>query len=323
MIADYLGKPEQGSFGATLHQQWDLVQGLRYGENPHQTAAFYRARSIAGPSVASARVLQGKELSYNNIVDADAALQLAKHTNPCGVAVAASPLEAFGKTRACDPVSIFGGIVAFNRPVDEATAEAMKGVFLEIVLAPSFDDGARAIYQSSPKLRNVRLLEVDTTAPGGEGAYDMKRVLGGMLLQTRDLEGSAAARAEVVSKRAPTAEELTALDFAWRVSKHVKSNAIVLACKDSVIGVGAGQMSRLDSARIAVARAKEHGLSTEGSVVASDAFFPFRDGLDVCAEAGAIAVIQPGGSMRDAEVTAAADERGMAMVHTGVRHFRH
>ena len=334
MIADWLGKDETSRFGATMHQQWSLVRRLRYGENPHQSAALYRAPRVEGPSIATARVLGGKELSYNNIVDADAALQLVmefdetvcvaiKHTNPCGAATAATPLEAFQKTRRCDPVSIFGGIVAFNREVDEATAEAMKDVFLEIVLAPSFTPGALAIYESSAKLRNVRLLEVDPRRKGGEDALDMKRVLGGLLVQSRDLEGAAAAGARVATKRAPSASELRALDFAWRVAKHVKSNAIVLAREDSLVGVGAGQMSRVDSARIAVARAREHGMETAGCVIASDAFFPFRDGLDVCAQAGAVACIQPGGSMRDEEVIGAADEHGMAMIMTGVRHFRH
>jgi phosphoribosylaminoimidazolecarboxamide formyltransferase/IMP cyclohydrolase len=334
MIADYLGRREDSEFGATVHQQWRLVQPLRYGENPHQKAAFYRAPRIEGPSIAAARVLQGKELSYNNIVDADAALQLVcefdesvcvaiKHTNPCGAALADGPCEAFEKARSCDPVSIFGGIVAFNREVDEATAERMKEVFLEIVLAPAFTEGARRVWDSSKSLRNVRLLEVDVAASGGRDQLDMKRVLGGMLFQTRDLEGRAVAHAECVTRRAPTQTELGALEFAWRVGKHVKSNAIVLATADRIVGVGAGQMSRVDSARIAVARANEHGLDTKGCVVASDAFFPFRDGLDVCAQAGATAVIQPGGSMRDDEVTAAADEHGMAMLHTRIRHFRH
>jgi len=340
MISDWLGRDALGDdkgpaeFGETLHQQWQLVQGLRYGENPHQRAAFYRAPHIDGPSIAAARVLGGKELSYNNIVDADAALKLVmefdepvcvamKHTNPCGVAVAAGPREAFEKARRCDPVSIFGGIVGFNREVDLAVAEAMKDVFLEIVLAPSFTPEALELFNSTKKLQSIRLIEVDSRRRGGEKAFDMKRVLGGLLVQTRDLTGSRAAECKVVSKRRPTAAELRALDFAWKVTKHVKSNAIVLAHEDHVVGVGAGQMSRVDSARLAVARAREHGLTIEGCVVGSDAFFPFRDGLDVCAAAGAKAVIQPGGSLRDAEVTAAADEHGMAMVHTGVRHFRH
>lgn len=337
MIADYLGATEENAidgFGQTLHQQWLRVQGLRYGENPHQKAAFYRAAQVEGPSIATARVLAGKELSYNNIVDADAALQLVlefsepvcvaiKHTNPCGVATGTDPIDAFTKARACDPVSIFGGIVGFNRPVDGATAEAMQDVFLEIVIAPSFSPEALEVFSSTKRLQNVRLLETAIAEPGGESAFDMKRVLGGLLLQGRDLEPSIAAQCKVVTKRAPTAAELTALDFAWKVAKHAKSNTIVLAGADAVVGVGAGQMSRVDSARIAVMRANEHRRPTKGTVVASDAFFPFRDGLDVCANAGATAVIQPGGSMRDGEIIEAADEHGMAMIMTGIRHFRH
>jgi phosphoribosylaminoimidazolecarboxamide formyltransferase/IMP cyclohydrolase len=336
MIADWFGRlGAEDGFGETLHQEWEKVQGLRYGENPHQSAAFYRASRVAGPSIATARVLAGKELSYNNIVDADAALQLVmefdepvcvaiKHTNPCGVAVApGGPREAFEKARACDPVSIFGGIIGFNREVDGATAEAMKDVFVEIVLAPSFTEEAIAVWQSTKRLANVRLLQVDPRASGGRDAPDMKRVLGGLLVQDRDLVPSVAADCRVVTERAPSAGELAALDFAWKIAKHAKSNAIVLAGADAVVGVGAGQMSRVDSARIAVARAREHDRPLAGSVVASDAFFPFRDGLDVCAEAGATAVIQPGGSLRDDDIIAAANEHGMAMVMTGVRHFRH
>jgi phosphoribosylaminoimidazolecarboxamide formyltransferase/IMP cyclohydrolase len=333
MIADWLARGE-ARFGRTMHRQWSLLQALRYGENPHQAAAFYRDADAAGATIATAKVLQGKELSYNNILDADAALQLAlefsetvcvaiKHTNPCGAAIASTPVEAFRKARLCDPVSIFGGIVAFNREVDEATAHEMKDVFLEVVIAPRFSPAALELYASSQKLRNVRLLEVDM-AGGDRRATELeiRKVLGGILVQTRDMEPAGTER-KVVTKRAPTKAEGRALDFAWRISKHVKSNAIVLATEDALVGVGAGQMSRVDAARIAVLRAREHGRETRGSVVASDAFFPFRDGLDVCAEAGATAVVQPGGSLRDADVTAAADEHGMAMIHTGVRHFRH
>lgn len=335
MIADWFGRLDaEDGFGETMHHEWEKVQGLRYGENPHQSAAFYRASSVEGPSIATAKVLAGKALSYNNIVDADAALQLVmefsepvcvaiKHTNPCGVALGADPRSAFEKARECDPVSIFGGIIGFNRPVDGATAEAMKDVFVEIVLAPSFSPEALEVWQSTKRLQNVRLLEVDALAEGGRAALDMKRVLGGMLVQGRDLAPSVAAECKVVTERLPTAEELKALDFAWKISKHTKSNAIVLTGADAVVGVGAGQMSRVDSARIAVMRAKDHGRTLEGSVVASDAFFPFRDGLDVCAAAGAKAVIQPGGSMRDQEIIDAANEHGLAMVMTGFRHFRH
>ena len=334
MIADYLGAREGERFGQTVHQQWHLVQPLRYGENPHLEAAFYRSAAVEGPAIASAKVLQGKELSYNNIVDADAALQLViefeetacvaiKHTNPCGAAVAESAFEAFEKAKRCDPVSIFGGIVAFNRPVDEQTAQALKEIFLEIVIAPSFSDAARAVYDSAPKLRNVRLLEVDMTRPATADDLDMKRVTGGLLLQSRDRALRAEDGDRVVTKRQQSREDLRAMDCAWKICKHVKSNAIVLAHADHVVGVGAGQMSRVDAARIAVARAREHGMEIAGAAAGSDAFFPFRDGLDVCAEAGATAVIQPGGSKRDAELVAAADEHGMAMVMTGMRHFRH
>ena len=333
MIADWLGRGE-GRFGRTIHRQWNLIQALRYGENPHQDAAFYRDLDAAGASIATAKVLQGKELSYNNILDADAALQLVlefsetacvaiKHTNPCGAALARTPLDAFRKARLCDPVSIFGGIVAFNREVDEATAHEMKDVFLEIVIAPRFSRPALDLYASSQKLRNVRLLEIDLGGQDRRGIeLELRKVLGGVLVQSRDLEPAGAKR-EIVTRRAPTPSESRALEFAWRVAKHVKSNAIVLANEDSLVGVGAGQMSRVDAARIAVLRAREHGREIRGAVVASDAFFPFRDGLDVCAEAGATAVIQPGGSLRDADIKVAADEHGMAMVLTGARHFRH
>ena len=334
MIADWLGRGD-ARFGRTMHRQWHLVQTLRYGENPHQAAAFYRDPDANGANIATARVLQGKELSYNNIMDADAALQLVlefeepacvaiKHTNPCGAAVADGALAAFRKARLCDPVSIFGGIVAFNREVDEATANEMKDVFLEIVIAPRFSPAALDLYGSSQKLRNVRLLEVDFGGPDRrEHEMEIRKVLGGALAQTRDCEPADRPARKIVTRRAPTDLETRAMEFAWRVAKHVKSNAIVLAQADSLVGVGAGQMSRVDAARIAVLRAREHGREIRGAAVASDAFFPFRDGLDVCAEAGATAVIQPGGSLRDADITAAADEHGMAMVHTGVRHFRH
>jgi phosphoribosylaminoimidazolecarboxamide formyltransferase/IMP cyclohydrolase len=341
-IADWLGavRPDGSRvrFGETLHVALEKVQDLRYGENPHQEAAFYREAGFDGsaePSITSARQLQGKELSFNNIVDAHAALELVKefeetvavaikHTNPCGVAISDRSLaDAFRKCRACDPVSIFGGIVGFNREVDLETAEELKEIFLEIVIAPAFRPEARELFGSSKRLQNVRLLEVPLGPGSRPSGLDMKKVTGGMLVQERDLRRTDLRQCRVVTERAPTEEELRALDFAWRVCKHVKSNAIVFAAADRVIGVGAGQMSRVDAARIAVMRARTHGLETRGSVVASDAFFPFRDGLDVCAEAGATAVVQPGGSLRDAEVIQAANERGLAMVFTGIRHFRH
>ena len=279
---------------------------------------------IGGPSMVRSAAKNHADVALKLVSEFEQpACMVIKHTNPCGAALAGSAAEAFRLARSCDPVSIFGGIVALNRELDGETAELMKEVFLEIVLAPSFSDEALALYSSTKKLANVRLLEVDSALLGGEQALDMKRVLGGLLVQTRDLEPSVAADCRVVSARKPSAAELEAMDFAWKVCKHAKSNTIVLAHGDHVAGVGAGQMSRVDSARIAVARAAEHGLDTVGTVVASDAFFPFPDGLQVCADAGATAVIQPGGSMRDDEIIKAADAAGMAMVLTGVRHFRH
>jgi phosphoribosylaminoimidazolecarboxamide formyltransferase/IMP cyclohydrolase len=336
-IADYLGSLDAGGarvrFGETLHVDLVKAQDLRYGENPHQHAAFYREAGDLGaePSVAKAKQLQGKELSFNNIVDANAALELVKefeetvavaikHTNPCGVATSdRSLVEAFRKCRACDPVSIFGGIVGTNREIDGETAEEMKDIFLEVVIAPSFSVDARKILSAK---KNVRLLEVPFVEYRPTG-LDMKKVVGGMLVQDRDLGALDMRACKVLSKRPPTASELSALSFAWKVCKHAKSNTIVLAREDAVVGVGAGQMSRVDSARLAVMRAQTHKLSTAGTVVASDAFFPFPDALEVCAEAGATAVAHPGGSIRDQEVVDAADRHGMAMVLTGMRHFRH
>jgi phosphoribosylaminoimidazolecarboxamide formyltransferase/IMP cyclohydrolase len=338
-IADHLGSIDENGertrFGETVHLQLFKVQDLRYGENPHQRAAVYRERTLREPCIPGARQLQGKELSFNNIVDANAALELVaefeetaavaiKHTNPCGVATSTIGLaDAFRKARACDPVSIFGGIVGFNRPVDEETAHAMTDLFLEIVVAPGFRPEALRVFQSTPRFKNVRLLELPPLEDGRGAGLDMKRVVGGLLLQDRDLERMPVARAKVVTKRRPTPEEIAALELAWRVCKHAKSNAIVFARADQVVGVGAGQMSRVDAARLAVMRAETLGLATQGAVVASDAFFPFRDGLDVAAAAGATAVIEPGGSVKDDEIIAAADEHGMAMVFTGMRHFRH
>ncbi len=342
-IADYLGSldasQQRQSFGETLHLNYVKAQDLRYGENPHQSGAFYRQRVITEPCIANARQIQGKELSFNNIVDANAALELLKefheitavaikHTNPCGVATSTHSLaDAFRKARACDPVSIFGGIVGLNREVDAETAqeilELYKEGFIEILLAPGFSPAALDILASSKRLLNIRLMEIPAVAQSIPVKYETKYVVGGMLLQDRDLGKVKVEERQVVTQRKPTADEYRALDFAWRVCKHVKSNAIVLAKSDQVIGVGAGQMSRVDSAKLAVMRARDLGLNTQGTVVGSDAFFPFRDGLDVAARAGATAVIQPGGSLRDKEVIAAADEHGMAMIVTGMRHFRH
>jgi phosphoribosylaminoimidazolecarboxamide formyltransferase / IMP cyclohydrolase len=308
------------------------VQDMRYGENPHQSAGFYRDESPPAGSIATYRQLQGKELSYNNVADSDAAWEcvktfadaacvIVKHANPCGVATAATPLEAYRKAFATDPTSAFGGIIAFNRPVDAATVEAVAAQFLEVLIAPAYTDDALALIA---KKVNVRVLEVALPTTGAAGnAWDLKRVGGGFLIQSPDGENVAEAGLRVVTRRAPTPDEVRDLMFVWRVAKFVKSNAIVYGRDGQTLGIGAGQMSRVDSARIAAIKAGNAGLSLEGSAAASDAFFPFRDGLDVVAGNGATAVIQPGGSMRDPEVIAAADERNLAMVFTGVRHFRH
>jgi len=320
---------ERQAYPERLQVAFDKVQDLRYGENPHQNAAFYREPNAPAGGVAGYTQLQGKELSYNNIADADAAWEcvkafdttacvIIKHANPCGVAMGATPLEAYKKAFTTDPTSAFGGIIAFNCEVDVAAAEAVSAQFLEVLIAPSYSADALALLTAK---KNVRVL----TCPLGtiEGALDYKRVGGGLLVQSADTARIAVADLKVVTQRAPTEQEMGDLLFAWRVAKYVKSNAIVY-CKDGMtVGVGAGQMSRVDSARIAKIKAENAQLSITGTVVASDAFFPFRDGLDVLAEAGATAVIQPGGSMRDEEVITAANEHGIAMVFTGFRHFRH
>ncbi|HSN21892.1 MAG TPA: bifunctional phosphoribosylaminoimidazolecarboxamide formyltransferase/IMP cyclohydrolase, partial [Usitatibacter sp.] len=314
-------------FPDRLNLQLRLAQTLRYGENPHQAAAFYVERDPPPGTLATFRQVQGKELSYNNIADADAAWEccrtfdvpacvIVKHANPCGVAVAANPLEAYRNAFLTDPTSAFGGIIAFNRPVDGPTAEAVGRQFVEVVIAPSYDAAARKLFAAK---KNVRLLEIGVEK--GANRLELKRVGGGLLAQTPDEFDVAEMR--VVTKRPPSEAERNDLLFAFRVARFVKSNAIVF-CKDGrTLGVGAGQMSRVDSTRIAAIKAKNAGLRLRGSVAASDAFFPFRDGLDVVAQAGASAVIQPGGSVRDDEVIAAADEQGLAMVFTGMRHFRH
>ncbi|MDB5925470.1 MAG: Phosphoribosylaminoimidazolecarboxamide formyltransferase/IMP cyclohydrolase [Betaproteobacteria bacterium] len=317
------------NFPQRLNLQFDLAQRLRYGENPHQAAAFYRDPQPHIGSLANYVQLQGKELSYNNIADADAAWEcvktfgrcacvIIKHANPCGVAIGASSVEAYRKAFTTDPTSAFGGIIALNRVLDEAAARAVSEQFVEVVIAPAISPEAVALLASKP---NIRLLQVG--AGDGVNAFDLKRVGGGILVQTPDTLDIDANQLKVVTKREPVEQELADLLFAWRVAKYVKSNAIVFCGDGQTLGVGAGQMSRVDSARIASIKAQNAGLTLAGSVVASDAFFPFRDGVDVVADAGARAIIQPGGSMRDAEVIAAADERDVAMVFTGVRHFRH
>ena len=300
------------------------ISDLRYGENPHQHAALYDTGERGG--LAHAALLSGKEMSFNNYIDADAAWQLVsdfeettcaviKHTNPAGCATGANVEEAYRRALATDPVSAFGGIVAFNRDVDERAARAVTEIFTEVVVAPGYTDAALEALRAK---KNLRVLRVDVSED--EGALDYKRVSGGLLAQTRDAHRLTRDALKVVTRRAPTDEEMRALLFAWTVCKHTKSNAIVYARDGQTVGVGAGQMSRVDSVRLGAARAQ---LPVAGSVLASDAFFPFRDGLDEAAKHGITAVIQPGGSVRDAEVIAAADEHGLAMVFTGVRHFRH
>lgn len=308
----------------------ELKQTLRYGENPHQSAAFY-VTGEARPGVANARQLQGKELSYNNIADTDAAFELAaefdepaciivKHANPCGVGLGADLKEAYARALACDPVSAFGGIVAVNRRLDRATAEQVCETFTEVVIAPEADEDAVAVFEAK---KNLRLLVTGGMPDAFSAGQVFRSVSGGFLVQSRDTARLTAADLKVVTKRAPTDEEVRDMLFAFTVAKHVKSNAIVFARNGQTLGVGAGQMNRKDSARIAAIRAADFGLDLKGSACASEAFFPFADGLIQAAEAGATAVIQPGGSMRDAEVIAAADAAGIAMVFTGVRVFRH
>jgi len=319
-------------FPDSFHIAASKAQELRYGENPHQSAAFYRDEMPQPGSLATFRQLQGKELSYNNIADSDAAWEcvrtfddpacvIVKHANPCGVAIADTPLAAYRAALATDPTSAFGGIVAFNRLVDLAALEAVAALFLEVLIAPGYTADALAAIAGNV---NVRVLEVSLRAQdSGANTWELKRVGGGFLVQSSDTRNVSESDLKVVTREAPTPAQTSDLLFAWRVAKFVKSNAIVYCGEGRTLGIGAGQMSRVDSTRIAAQKAKQAGLSLSGSVVASDAFFPFRDGLDVVADNGAVAVIQPGGSMRDAEVIAAADERGVAMVFTGVRHFRH
>jgi phosphoribosylaminoimidazolecarboxamide formyltransferase / IMP cyclohydrolase len=332
--------PTRSLFPAQSNGRFVKVQDLRYGENPHQQAAFYRDLHPAPGSLVSAKQLQGKELSYNNIADADAAWEcvksfdvpacvIVKHANPCGVAVGKDAAEAYAKAFKTDPTSAFGGIIAFNRTVDAATAQAVAKQFVEVLMAPGYTHEALEVFQASKAKLNVRVLEIALPPGGatdwdnGRNATDVKRVGSGLLIQTADNHELALSDLKVVSKKQPTPQQLQDLLFAWKVAKYVKSNAIVFCADGMTMGVGAGQMSRLDSARIASIKAEHAGLSLQGTAVASDAFFPFRDGLDVVVDAGAGCVIQPGGSMRDQEVIDAADERGVVMVLSGVRHFRH
>ncbi|MDD5410299.1 MAG: bifunctional phosphoribosylaminoimidazolecarboxamide formyltransferase/IMP cyclohydrolase [Methylobacter sp.] len=332
-IATYLGNINGIQFPETLNLQFYHNQTMRYGENPHQNAAFYREKTPASGTIAAAKQLQGKELSYNNIADADTALEcvksfndkpscvIVKHANPCGVAEADTILAAYDKAYATDPTSAYGGIIAFNQELDEQTAsEIIKRQFVEVIIAPSISAAAQIVLAEK---QNVRALECGSWDNTNQPALDFKRVSGGLLVQDKDIGTINAANLKIVSKRAPTEQELTDLLFAWKVAKFVKSNAIVYCKNGQTIGVGAGQMSRVYSARIAGIKAGDAGLDVPGSAMASDAFFPFRDSIDSAAEAGITAVIQPGGSMRDNEVIAAADEHNIAMVFTGMRHFRH
>lgn len=327
LIAEYLTAETGEALLEKITLTYDKVQDLRYGENPHQQAAFYREPLAGAGNLATAKQLHGKELSYNNINDANAALDIlrefdqpaavaVKHTNPCGVGIAESISAAFAKAYAADPVSIFGGIIALNRPVDVATADQLKDIFLEIIIAPSFDAGALEILTAK---KNIRLLELDVTE-AQDNRYTTLKVSGGLLVQEKDSKQITEAELEVVTERAPSAEEMKQLLFGWRVVKHVKSNAIVLAKDNQTIGVGAGQMNRVGSARIAIDQAGDLAL---GSVLASDAFFPMPDTVEAAAAAGIKAIIQPGGSIKDEDSIAACNKHGIAMVFTKVRHFKH
>jgi len=333
MIADYFGKMVSGNaFAPTFNLQLIKAQDLRYGENPHQAAAFYIEHTAPAGSIASAQIIQGKALSFNNIADADAALEcvkqfkepacvIVKHANPCGVAIGADLTVAYDRAYATDPTSAFGGIIAFNRPLDAHTArQIVARQFVEVIIAPALSDDARVELAAKP---NIRVLTTGFAEAQSKPRLDFKRVHGGLLVQDNDEARLSQADLTIVTQRQPTPEELRDLLFAWNVAKFVKSNAIIYASGEQTIGVGAGQMSRVYSARIAAIKAADAGLPVAGSVMASDAFFPFRDGIDAAAAVGITAVIQPGGSLRDQEVIDAANEHNIAMVFTGIRHFRH
>ena len=335
-IANYLGRIEENgehaAFPRTFSSQFKKIEEMRYGENPHQKAAFYIEHQQEDASVSTASQIQGKALSYNNIADTDAALEcvkqfdhpacvIVKHANPCGVALGDDITVAYDRAYACDPTSAFGGIIAFNRPLDAHTAKTIiDRQFVEVIIAPSVSAEAKPVLEAKA---NIRVLECGQWQHSSSPGLDYKRITGGLLVQDRDTGMVLESDLKVVTQRAPGEQELKDLLFSWKIAKFVKSNAIVYCRELTTIGVGAGQMSRVYSARIAAIKAIDAGLDVKGSVMASDAFFPFRDGLDSAAEVGVTAVIQPGGSMRDAEVIAAADEHNIAMVFTGMRHFRH
>jgi phosphoribosylaminoimidazolecarboxamide formyltransferase/IMP cyclohydrolase len=332
LIAGYLEKQVQAGeskFPPILSLQFERVETLRYGENPHQQGAFYRERNTREPSVSRATTLHGKAMSYNNYLDANSALEsvkefaetavvIVKHNNPCGVALGTTPVEAYVKARETDPVSAFGGVIAFNRPVDLPAAKEITSTFVEVVVAPGYAPDALAELK---RKKDLRLLDVGPLNPGVREGLDLKKLVGGLIVQDRDLAELNDVKAlQVPTARKPTEEEYAACAFAWKVCKHVKSNAIIYARPGQTVGIGAGQMSRVDSVKLAGMKAV---LPVKGCVMASDAFFPFRDGLDAAAQIGITAVIQPGGSIRDQEVIKAADEHQMAMILTGMRHFRH
>jgi len=334
-VAEYLGKrvADAEAFPQSVVLRYSRAQAMRYGENPHQQAAFYLEPNPPAGCVASAKQLQGKELSYNNIADADAALEcvksftelptcvIVKHANPCGIAQGANQLEAYDRAYVCDPTSAFGGIIAFNRPLEAATAKAIiDRQFVEVIIAPGIAADALALLAAK---QNVRVLDCGQWPEANAPGWDFKRVVGGLLIQDRDEGRISRQDLRIVTQRAPTEQEIADLLFAWKAVKFVKSNAMVYCKNGQTVGIGAGQMSRVYSARIAAIKAADEKLEIKGSVLASDAFLPFRDGLDSAAEVGVTALIQPGGSVRDAEVIAAADEHGIAMVFTGMRHFRH
>jgi len=332
LIAGYLERQVQGGeikFPRILSLQFELAETLRYGENPHQLGAFYRELNSNEPSVSRGKILHGKAMSYNNFLDANSALELAKeyddcavaiikHNNPCGAALGTTPVDAYVKARETDPVSAFGGVIAFNRPVDLAAAKEITSTFVEVVIAPGFAEDALAELK---RKKDLRLLDVGPLTKVKQEGFDLKKLVGGLIVQDRDLGVLTDIRTlQVPTMRKPTDEEYAACAFAWKVCKHVKSNAIIYAKPGQTVGIGAGQMSRVDSVKLAAMKAQ---MPVKGCVMASDAFFPFRDGLDAAAQAGITADIQPGGSIRDSEIIKAADEHGLAMILTGMRHFRH
>jgi len=329
LISKYLeSKVEGEGFPSILNLQFEKITDLRYGENPHQKAAFYENIGLNKGTLSKAKQLRGKELSYNNILDLNAALELArefdetaaviiKHTNPCGVAIGNNLVSAYRKARETDPLSAFGGIIGFNKNVDEETAKEIASTFIEAVIAPDYDESALAILKEK---KNIRLLKLSNFKEKTEKEYDLRNVSGGLLLQDKDSVTLNEDNLKVVTNRQPTEKEWSAMRFAWKVAKHVKSNAIIYATKNETVGIGAGQMSRVDSSKLAAMKANK---PIQGTAMASDAFFPFRDSVDEAAKVGGTAIIQPGGSVKDEEVIAAANEHNIAMVFTGIRHFKH